>query len=563
MFRLATVWVWMRWRVAMNSLSRRRRNDGIETVSRVLAIVVPMLMILVTLPISAGLGLGGWLLGNNLFKSREMMETVVIITRLVLGAVTVAMLVAPVLRAGFGQGVAIHRLLLMPVSRHALHGQQIVSAFADPWLLGIVPALVLLPAGVAAAGNPKAAVLLLACGLLTVVCLALIGSVAASSAALLFRRRQRAELISLILVLAISFAAFLPQFFATRANEGDMEVDVSLQVTALKSVPLWTRLVPSENYAGVVSDLDRTGGFRPIGGVALLALLAVLLYLLSLASHRRMLLIPETGGPSRGGETGEPAWLQLPMVSPGVAALGQAWFRAYTRTIRGKVAWIAPPLLLVLINLLWGRNLTDALPDSIVLYKGPMLAQFGILLTFLTINPILLNQFAVDAGGLSASFVYPVSRREVLRGKQLALAMMVAPVVVVIIALAALLGRDGPWLAWITVPLNAVAVFVVLGVFGANLSVLLPRTADLNSIGSASNPHPLSNFIGTLSAALLVSPGAALGTIRWSGLPGWAPVLLLLFWIGLAFVVARYLERITMDLLGSRRENLLSLARGR
>jgi len=106
--------------------------------------------------------------------------------------------------------------------------------------------------------------------------------------------------------------------------------------------------------------------------------------------------------------------------------------------------------------------------------------------------------------------VYGVPREQIRKRSDELLAMMVAPVVVVIIALAALLERDGPWMAWITGPLNAVVVFLVLGVFGANLSVLL-----------------------------------------------------LLFWIGLAFVVARYLERITMDLLGSRRENLLSLARGK
>ncbi|MBD3867509.1 MAG: ATP-binding cassette domain-containing protein [Acidobacteria bacterium] len=38
---------------------------------------------------------------------------------------------------------------------------------------------------------------------------------------------------------------------------------------------------------------------------------------------------------------------------------------------------------------------------------------------------------------------------------------------------------------------------------------------------------------------------------------------LLLVWIALAFLVARYLETITMELLGTRRENLLALARGK
>jgi hypothetical protein len=562
MLRLAAAWAWMRWRLAVNSLSRRRRNDGIETVSRVMAVVVPVLFILVSLPIAAGLGLGGWFLGKNMFESREMMETAVIVARFVLGAVTIAMLIAPVLRSGFGAGVTIHRLLLMPVSRHALHMQQIVSAFSDPWLLGIVPAIVLLPAGVAVAGRPGAAALLLGCGLLVVICLALVGSTAASAATLLFRRRQRGELISLILILVISVAAFLPQFLANR-TDGDPEVEISLKVTALKTVPFWTRVSPSENYAGVVSDLGRSGRSRATAGVASLAVAVVLLYMLSLWLFRRMLLIPETGGASRGSEAAEPSWLGLPLVSPTVAALGQAWFRAYTRTIRGKVAWIAPPLFLVLVNLLWGQSLMDALPDSLVLHKGPMLAQFGILLTFLTMNPILLNQFAVDAGGVSVSFVYPVNRRQVLRGKQIALAMMAGPVIAANMGLAALLGRDGPWLAWITVPLNAVAVFVVLGIFGANLSVLLPRTADLNSIGNASNPHPLSNFVGTVVTTVLVAPGATLGIIVWRGLPGWAPVALLLVWIALAFLVARYLERITMELLGTRRENLLALARGK
>jgi hypothetical protein len=277
---------------------------------------------------------------------------------------------------------------------------------------------------------------------------------------------------------------------------------------------------------------------------------------------RKILLSPESGSSSTTG-TAIASWqLTIPGFSPQVAAQAQAWFLAWSRTIRGKMAWIVPPLFLFFMNVLWADALMAKLPKWIVLVKGPMLAQAGLLLAFLTLQPMLLNQFAIDGPGLSGTFTYPVTRRQILRGKQTALAMILFPSILLVVGLSNILGRDGSVWTWLAILLNSVAVFLIMGTLGSLFSILFPRKADLMAIGKASNPHPVAGVVGTVATAVLLGPGTGMSLATWTGMPAWTPTAVLALWVALTWAGSRVLENMTVDALERRQEMILALTRG-
>ncbi len=563
---LAATWLWLKWTVARNSISPRGQRDGLERASRWVSLLVPILLALVLLPAVGVVSVLAFFGGLRLFDGGEAPAVVGMVARVLLGLLTIAMLIAPAVRSGRGSDLDVRRWLFLPISRSALHRREVLGALTDPWLLAMSPALLLLPLGMLFAGHPGEALLVLLGSLALVACLTLLGTTIASLVALLFRKRRRGELVSLVLILVLSVSGFLPQFFAGRdlasgdeAAQAEVEAEIKQSLDSLDIFPAWAQLFPSEIYARAAM-VTGTGKLGEAGlGVVALVLMAGLLYRASLRSFDRLLQVPETSGRSAASDTARHGTLRVPLMAPQTSALAVAWTRSYLRTLRGKMAWIVPPLFLVLMNLLWG-GLLDRVPAAFSIARGPVLAQAGALLALLSLQPMMFNQFAIDGAGLSALFMQPVSSRRAIRAKQVAMALLAAPPVAIVLLVGAILGRGGTALGWLAVTINLAIVFFAAGALGSALSIVLPRKVDLNAMGSDANAHTAAGLIGTFATFLLFTPGA-LATVQWPGIAPWIPTAILAVCLGLVVAAGRSLENLAARLLKARQENLLQVVR--
>ena len=87
----------------------------------------------------------------------------------------------------------------MPVSDRALHRVEALTALLDPWLIYVIPALLLLPLGLLLGGRGGAAFSALLAGLAFLLVLACLASAVAQLARWFLRNRRRAETFTLLL----------------------------------------------------------------------------------------------------------------------------------------------------------------------------------------------------------------------------------------------------------------------------------------------------------------------------------------------------------------------------
>jgi len=428
MLRHVRAFAWLRWRIMWNGLTKRKGKDTLETLSRIGTVLTGLFVVLFLLPACVGFA-GLAIVGGKLISSNpDVQEGTLAITRVMLLILTAAIVIAPVVRSGIGQSINLDRLLLLPIHRRTLHLSETASALTDPWILILLPALFTFPLGLFLDGEPLAGLLMLACGVLFALVMALLGALVSFAAVLLFRKRRRAELITLVLFTTISIAAFLPALFSLSsrdpAEDGDREGRRSAIEEKMprltRTFPLWSRPLPSEMYARALYLGSEGQVARALVPAGCLALTGIALYGLSLGAYRRMLEQPELGSPGRTRSVGKLRTFRLPLVSPAVAAMAVLQFRVAIRTIRMRSSIFMIPVMLLLLYFLVTRRLDLEPPPWLADQIGPAMAQAGIVLGFLALQPLQLNQFASDRTGLNLIFVSQLSNREILYGKTIA-----------------------------------------------------------------------------------------------------------------------------------------------
>jgi hypothetical protein len=292
-----------------------------------------------------------------------------------------------------------------------------------------------------------------------------------------------------------------------------------------------------------------------------LGAMGFLLFALSDALHRRLLSSPERASGRRSGTGVRTGRWRLPGVAPAVSAVALAQVRTTLRTVRGKIAVYFVVVLVLLLAMLFGHRILSGLPEGWIVETGPLVLFLGVLLTLVSLQPILLNQFAVDGPGLTLQLVLPVSNRELVRGKLLGCALL-ASISLSLCAGGALLFQPGgsPW-SWLAMLQVCVAAFSVLAPLASATSAFLPKRSDLNRLGNAGDPHGFAGLIGLVLTALALAPPLALyGVGVFAMKSPVAASMLVGAWCIVALGAAWPLSRLAEWAVAQRRENLFLVA---
>ncbi len=169
MIPLLRAFAWLRWREFLNSFRGTRRRDALERGSRALSAIVPLVLAVLFVPGLIGLAalacVAGYLLGGGGGADPDTAGMVQIVLGAFLATITIVVLVAPMIRSVSRKDLSLTRFLLLPIPRPLLHLLDLVAGVMDPWIALVVPVVLLLPVGLAAAGAIGSAVVALVAGI--------------------------------------------------------------------------------------------------------------------------------------------------------------------------------------------------------------------------------------------------------------------------------------------------------------------------------------------------------------------------------------------------------------
>ena len=557
MFSILRAFAWLRWRMLVNSFEKTGSRDALERFSIAIEKLGPLLAAILLVPSAiflAGLGVAaGYLLAT------EGSPMPFAAARYLLLPVPVLAAVGPLFLPAADRTNPV-RLLLLPISRSTLYVAQSSTAFGDPWNLLMVPLVAGMPLGLLVGGALVPALLGAVMAILLVVTVVGISSLATSVLHLVVRDRRRGELITLIFILVIPVVAMIPGLMG-------MDSDRPGRARQGPGVPAWARDVggralaayPSEIFVNgtraiVAGNLPRAGA--AVGGLAAVALMA---HVLGFATFARVLASPGNTGARRAAAMGSTWGMRVPGFTTGASAVALAHVRLAMRTPRGRSILLSPVAMFLIFGMFMYR--TGEMDFGPFQFDGGLgLATFAAAMCLLSILPIAMNQFAVDKAGLTMTLLSPLTDAEVLAGKALGNALVVAPPTLICTVGALLLfGGDSPAL-WLALLLGLIAVYLIVAPIAAICSAVFPRAVNMNSIGRGSNAHGAAGLIGMLAFLAAGVPPLLLVFLATRVLdrPSLAPVLLA-GWCVIAYVIARLLFVPARRIFVSRRENLAML----
>ena len=557
MLRIFRAFLWMRWRVLVNSLERTGARDTLERFAvateklgpiMAMVLLIPSSIFLFVLGLTAGFGLatGDWLV---------TMELIRYFLLLALALTIVGPIVLPTRDSG-----SVVRLLLLPIPRLSLYLGQMAGAIADPWIVLVVPVLLGVALGLAIGLKFFAALIALAAGIAFLLFVMGLTSLASSFVHLLLRDRRRGDIVMLAVVLIIPAVAMAPQLFLrtehdagrrlTRAERAALPPS-RLERFAVRSLPY----IPSEMYRHATLNGTRS----PLAAITPLASLLLVTFGVQAAGfalYRRVLDMPVSLGTRRAGSFGGLWERTVPGLSRGASAVAMTQLRLALRTPRGRASIASPllmPLLLAGLAYRTGRMPIPGIETS----NGLGLAAFGTFASMLALIPLAMNQFAIDRAGFTRQMLLPLTVRELLWGKAVGNALTASIPAVFCLLLPAVMFPPGPKGYWIALVLAAIATYALISPAAAALSALFPKAVDLNSIGNSSNAHQGAGLLGMLSFAASILPPAALMlfALRFLHRPDLVPVLML-GWCLVALAVSYLLFIAVRRLVESRRESL-------
>jgi hypothetical protein len=563
MLRTLRAFLWMRWRTGRNAFRGQRSNDSFEKISRALTALAPIFMIVMLIPTMlaalAVAAIAGYQLVAN--PSSRWIHSLTI-GRFILGAMSVMLLVAPMIRSGRGTGSEMTRLMLLPIRRAQLHLGEVAGGLGDPWLAVLVPALIAFGGGMAAAGNVVAGVSTVLGALLFVVIMALAMSLGSFVIALVFRNRQRAEWFTIILITVLSISGLAVAQLDSIDLSSRGPSDARSLSSLVTNTPHAIEALPSELYISVArNSLD---GETMVTAIQLIAMLlwVALLYLASRWTHSRLLETPESGG---GGHRSA-GLVRLPRPIPGVsapvAAIAWAQVRLALRSVRGKTGVFLNFVMVGLIYLVLVPKMNLELPPHVSMGMGVAVA--GSLFTMLSLQPIIINAFAVDGAGLTLQFLSPLTPRQIANGKFIAGAMLFTLSATLCFVAGLVLAPSGSPLLWIATLIIIIAGYLLFAPVAILLSILLPKVCDLSKMGKDGNPQPIASLAATFATPLSFAPSALIAVFAIYGeSPSWVSLLLAALWLGVVSIITLVSMRAIPKLLLRRQENLLLVAGGR
>jgi hypothetical protein len=557
MSRIFRAFLWLRWRVLVNSLERTGARDTLERFAvateklgpiMAMVLLIPTSIFLFVLGITAGFGLatGDWLV---------TMELIRYFLLLALALTLIGPIILPTRDSG-----SVVRLLLLPIPRLGLFVGQMAGAIADPWIALVVPVVFGVPIGLAVGLEFVAALIAFVAGVLFLLFVMGLTSLASSFVHLLLRDRRRGDMVMLALVLVIPMVALAPQMFVRPEREGGRRLTraeraalppTTMERLAVRSVPY----IPSEMYRRATVGGTRTS-LEAVAPLASLALVTFAVQAAAFAAFRRVLDMPVSLGTRRAGSFGGLWNRVVPGLSPAASAVAMTQVRLALRTPRGRASITSPllmPLLLAGLAYQTGRMPIPGVSTN----NGIGLAVFGAFASLLALIPLAMNQFAIDKAGFTRQMLLPITVRELLWGKAVGNALTAAIPAVFCLLLPAVMFTPGPAAYWIGLVLAVIATYALIAPAAAALSAIFPKAVDLNSIGNSSNAHQGAGLLGMLAFAAALAPPGLLTfvALRYLHRPDFVP-LFMLAWCVFALAVSYLLFIPVRRLVESRRESL-------
>lgn len=533
--RLIRAFLWLRWRVLVNSFERTGARDTLDRLSIAVENIGPIIAVLLLVPSALGMAALGGAAGFGLATGAWQIPFEVL--RYLLLAALAFSIVGPIALPSRDAGNPV-RYLLLPVRRSLLYAAHLVGTFADPWILLTAPAVIGVAGGVLVGGRPLAALVALIAGLAFVFILASISALTSSAVHLLLRNRRRSDVVMLLLVLILPLMGLVPSMMRAenrgrRRHEAVVRAPTALD-TATRRVAAY---VPSELYRQTgIRAVDRPAG----AATPLLLLLAIAggLQAVGLVAFTRVLDMPQTLGARRGAAFGGLWSHTIPGLSTAVSAVALTQFRLALRSTRGRSILISPLMLLAVFGTLLYRR--GGLPlAGLSISDGLTLATAASFIAMFAVLPIAANQFAVDRTGFTRQMLSPLSVGELLAGKAVGNALIcLGPALVCVLVSATVFpgGRPALWLALLPA---WVATYALIAPVAAALSAIFPREVDLSRIGSGSNAHQAAGLISVLALAASGLPSLLLVLLatRWLHRPTLAP-LFTFAWCAVAIAVS-------------------------
>lgn len=440
----------------LGSWNRLGRQAGVEGRAAVVALYLLLVLSLV-LPLLAGFGALGYLLGETLSDGGPGLP---------LGGALLTLF--PVVAGGFGglssgaRQLPWETLRGFPVRPAVLFGAELFAGGAEAVTLIELAAQASLLLGVAVAA-PRAAPLLfvLLCGhsLLLLAVQQLIGSLAE-------RMARRFRLLLLLLpVIAVSMPWLIEQLRAAWGDRGPGPAWMAFQHAAA--------LLPASMLLSAAAALLRAPPDLPAILVASLTVagstLGVVALAFTLVSRERALDLDLGAGEQRLWTFRSPAL--------GIARL--QWV-ALAGSLPGRFGLMVPLFTVVLVR----GPLATFLPSSG--WAVPLAFAYAAMAG----ANLLFNQFGLDRHGVKVLLLLPIEPEALLRGKLLGFAAWQALQALLLVLLLSLGGRGTPT-SLLTGVLLYACIFLVLALVGQRVSLWLPRPLKKNGLRAGQPPFLL------------------------------------------------------------------------
>jgi hypothetical protein len=564
MLRTLRAFVWLRWRMLINSLENTSARDTLERFSLAMEKLGPIMAGVLMIPSALLLGALGAAAGFALARG-DARPLLFEVARYLLLTVPILSVFGPLLLPAADRTNPV-RMLLLPISRGTLYIAQSATAFGDVWTLLMLPVVICVPLGLAVGGAVAASLVSLLAGALLVVTIVGISSVATSLLHLSVRDRRRGELLALLFILIIPAASMLPGLLQgerwRHAIAGGPDVHherVRMRgwFGAVKDRAF--AVYPTELYATTTRTAAIRERTRSAAALAGLGVSAALIHGLGVLTFGLVLNSPGSTGARRAAPMRGVWSRKLPGLSSGASAVAMAQLRLALRTSRGRSILLSPIMMLFIIGFFMRRNLHGMELGPLTLQTGLGLASFGSFVCLMSVLPLAMNQFAVDKAGVTRALLLPLTDREYLAGKAVGNALVAAVPVLLCISACFVTFPGGSAALWLALPLALLSTYLLVAPAAAALSAMFPRAVDMNSIGHGSNAHGVSGLLGMLSFVAAGAPSLAIAIavshwLRPALVPG-----ILVVWCMLCYGVSLLLFVGALRVFGKRRENLAML----
>jgi ABC-2 type transport system permease protein len=385
----------------------------------------------------------------------------------------------PVLATAFAENTDSSSLLRFPLTfrsyvliRIAFGSLEPATAIGILWSAGIV-------AGVAAA-QPSltliAAPVMLAFAVLNI----LLGRmIYAWIERWLAQRRTRELLGILFFVFIICF-----QFIGPLATRFERKGAPDVSRYARQALPA-QRLFPPGLAADAIAAASQNQPLRALGDLALLCTYSVVaLWLLNLrlrAQYRGENLgeVPARRIQAAGKTEAAVGW-NIPGVSGAVSAIIEKEFHYLSRSGPMLFTFIMPVMVLVIFRVSATKSGSSG---GILAHASDLAFPVGAAYILLVLTNLLYNTFGGDGVGVQLFFLSPVRFREVLLGKNLAQALVVAVELLLVFAVTCFLYQPPPVSVTVATICGVAFAFMVNLAAGNLLSMYAPKKIDFGTLG--------------------------------------------------------------------------------